>query len=137
MILLDTCVLSEALKPVPSARVLEWIASLPEERVFIPALVLAELCKGIERLDSGTKRSALRLWLEQLKARFAGRIVPWDEDCAETWGRLAAERERAGKTMLLMDSLIAAQAIRLNASLATRNAADYEGSGALLVNPWE
>lgn len=137
MILLDTCVISEALKPKPSPKVLEWIASLPEEAAGLSVLVLAELQKGVERLESGNKRSALRLWLEQLKSRFAGRILSWDGECAAVWGRLAAEREKAGRSMPLMDSLIAAQAIRLNAYVATRNSADYEGSGVLIVNPWE
>jgi len=136
VILLDTCVISEALRPKPSSQVMAWLESLPENRVFIPVIVLGELRKGVDRLDRGTRRAALDLWLEQLQERFRRRILDVDQETALSWGALNARLEREGHRMPAIDSLIAACALRHNALLATRNSADYAPSGVELVNPW-
>ncbi|TVQ21164.1 MAG: type II toxin-antitoxin system VapC family toxin [Spirochaetaceae bacterium] len=136
MILLDTCVISEAMRPDPSPQVMAWLDSIPENRVFLPVIVLGELRKGVDRLDRGTRRVALDLWLEQLRERFRRRILVVDEETALTWGFLNARLERKGQRMPAIDSLIAACALRHNALLATRNTADYAPGGVELVNPW-
>jgi toxin FitB len=136
VILLDTCVISEALRPFPSPEVLRWIESLPESSVAVPALVVGELQKGVESLAAGTKRDALRLWLEQFRSRFAERIVACDEETSIVWGALVARMERAGRPLPAIDSLLAATALRHAATLATRNTSDYEGTGVTVVNPW-
>jgi len=120
MILLDTCVISEVLKPHPSTAVLNWLDSLPEDRVYLPALVLGELQKGVESLPQGKKRSLLRLWLEQLCQRFQGRILDFDE------GKAPA-----------IDSQLAAQTLQHQGILATRNLKDFEFTGAQVLSPWE
>ena len=74
MIILDTCVLLESIKPAPEPRVMSWIESLPEHRVYLAAITIGELEKGVRLLDPGTKAQALRIWLEQLLDRFQGRI---------------------------------------------------------------
>ena len=136
MILLDSCVISEAMRPDPSSQVMVWLDSIPENRVFLPVIVLGELRKGVDRLDRGTRRVALDLWLEQLRERFRRRVLVVDEETALTWAVLNARLERKGQRMPAIDSLIAACALRHNALLATRNTADYAPSGIELVNPW-
>ncbi len=137
MIILDTCVISEALKPSPSAAVLNWIDTLPEERVYIPSLVLGELRKGIDLLPSGSKKQSFTLWLEQLQERFKGRILILDGETALVWATLSARLQKEGKPAPVVDSLIAAHALKHHALLATRNIQDYENSGIDLSNPWQ
>lgn len=137
MIILDTCVISETMRPRPSESVLEWIEGLPENEVYLPTLVLGELRHGIDRLDAGKKRVALDRWLEQLRVRFHRRILAIDEETALAWGALSARLETSGKPMPLMDSLIAAVAERHGAVLATRNTDDFAAAGIQTVNPWQ
>jgi len=137
VILLDTCVVSEALRPEPAQRVTAWIESLPEEQVYLPALVLGELEKGVRLLPRGSKRSALRLWLEQLRRRFNGKILSFDEETALWWGDLTARSQSAGWPLPVIDGLLAATALQHAALLATRNTDDFRGTGVELINPWE
>ncbi len=137
MIVLDTCVISEALRPEPNPRVMEWIDGLPEEQVYLPALVLGELEKGVELLPEGSKRTALRLWLEQLRQRFSGRILSFDEQTALRWGDLAARSQAAGRPLPVIDGMLAATALQYNALLASRCGDDFRGTGVEVLNPWE
>lgn len=137
MIVLDTCVISEALRPEPDPRVMAWIDSLPEQLVYLPALVLGELEKGVELLPEGSKRSALRLWLEQLRQRFSGRILSFDEETALRWGDLSARSQAAGRRLPVTDGQLAATALQHAALLATRNVDDFRGTGVEIINPWE
>lgn len=137
MIVLDTCVISEALRPKPDPRVMAWIDSLPEPLVYLPALVLGELEKGVELLPPGSKRSALRLWLEQLRQRFSGRILSFDEETALRWGDLSARSQAAGRRLPVTDGQLAATALQHAALLATRNVDDFRGTGVEIINPWE
>jgi toxin FitB len=137
MILLDTCVISEQLKPAPDPACIRWLDSVPEEAIYIPAFALGELKRGIERLEPGSKRNLLEIWLEQLNARFDGKIVGFDGQTALVWGTLSARLAASGTPMPLMDSLIAACALSAGATLATRNIADFARTGVQLLNPWE
>lgn len=137
MILLDSCVVSETLKPDPDEGVLAWLDSLDEEEVFLPALVLGELRKGVELLPDGNRRAALSLWLVQLEERFRGRVLAFDGTVAGRWGQLMARLKKAGTPMPLADSMIAAHALVPGAVLATRNLADFAVSGVVVLNPWD
>ncbi len=137
MIILDTCVVSEAIRPSPSRRVLAWLDQLPEDRAYLPSLVLGELQKAVALLDEGNKRSALQLWLEQLRERFRERILTFDEETAVRWAMLSARLERAGRPLPLIDSMLAATALRYSALFATRNTGDYDLTGVETVDPWE
>lgn len=137
MILLDTCVISEMLRPAPSPKVSAWMDSLPEEQVYIPSLVIGELEKGTELLPAGDKRAALRLWLEQLRRRFKGRILPFDEETAVVWGSVTARCRKSDRILPVIDSMLAATALQHSAVLTTRNTADYQDTGVEVVNPWE
>ncbi len=137
MILLDTCVISEMLRPEPSPNVSDWLESLPEEQVYLPALVIGELEKGVELQQDGATRSALRIWLEQLRHRFSGRIVDFDEQTALQWGGLTARCRKTGRKLPVIDSILAAGALQHAAVLATRNVQDFEGTGIEILNPWD
>ena len=136
MILLDTCVISEAIRPNPSDVVLDWLDGVPELNVYLPALVVGELQKGVELLPKGSKRTALRVWLEQMTERFSGRILSFDEETAKTWGSLTARMERSGRKLPAVDSMLAAVALHHSALLATRNITDYRDTGVEVINPW-
>ncbi len=137
MILLDTCVVSESLRPNPSSRVLEWVDGLPEYQVYLPSVVIGELQKGVALLPAGKKRTALQLWLVQLRERFKNRILYFDEETAVTWGILIAHLGKSGRKIPVIDSMLAAIALRNAALLATRNLNHYEGTGVELINPWK
>jgi predicted nucleic acid-binding protein len=135
--LLDTNVVSEPTKPKPDPGLTSWLASVDEDRLFISAVTLAEISFGIERRETGAGRTKLETWLHgDLKARFYGRILPVNEAVAETWGRLVAARAAAGRPIGLMDGFIAATALVHGLTLVTRNTADFENTGAPLLNPW-
>jgi toxin FitB len=136
MTVLDTCVLSESLKPDPDPRLFSWIDGLDEETVSLTAFTVGELEKGIGLLGPGKKRDALRVWLEQLRARFSGRILSFDEESAVLWGDMSARLAAEGRTAPAIDSLIASVVLRHEAVLATRKEGDFSFTGVRIVNPW-
>ena len=136
-LLLDTNVLSEVMRPVPDARVLEWLDKLDEDRSFISVVTIAEIRRGVALMDNGRKRDALAEWLARdLPQRFAQRVLPVDEAVALAWGDLMALAKRQGRGLTSMDGLIAATAIANELILATRNTKDFEGFGMELFDPW-
>ncbi len=136
MILLDTCVVSEAIRPNPEPAVLAWLETLDEKQVYLPSLVLGELRKGVELLGPGKKKEALSLWLEQLDQRFDRRIVNFDSVAAHRWGVLTSQAETSGTPLPVVDGQLAALASVTGAVFATRNTADFEATGIALFNPW-
>lgn len=137
MILLDTNVLSEALKPSPSAAVLHWLVAQESAAVFITAITQAEILYGIERMPVGKRRVRLVAGIERMFAEdFSGKIFPFDEDAARAFAGIVAKRESAGRPISQFDAMIAAIARSHGATLATRNAADFEDCGIPIVNPW-
>lgn len=135
--LLDTNVVSEWTKPQPNAGVVEWLAQVDEDEVFLSVVTFAELRHGIERLPAGARRRRLDEWLHgELPLRFEGRIVGVDGAIADEWGRLVARREARGRPIHAMDALIAATAQVHGLTLVTRNTADFQSSVKSLLNPW-
>lgn len=138
--LLDTNVLSELVRARPNAGLLAWLAERAgdETRLFVSALTLAEITLGVMRLDPGHRRFArLRTWADrELPARFAGRILAFDEQVARSWGAITAALPK-GVNVANMDSLIAATAVRHRLVLVTRNVADMRRFPDLPIeNPW-
>ena len=135
--LLDTNVVSEWSKPRPNPGVVEWLAEVDEDEVYLSVLAFAELRRGIERLPAGTRRERLDEWLRgELPQRFEARIVGVDGAIADEWGRLVAHREARGRAIQAMDALIAATAQVHGLTLVTRNTNDFQGSVKSLLNPW-
>lgn len=132
--LLDTNVVSELTRRTPDSRVYDWFHAVPNSALFLSVLALGEIRKGIEQLDAGPRQESLRLWLEQdLPWWFEDRILPVDAAVADRWGRLMAAM---GRTILAVDSLIAATALQHGLRLVTRNEADFQYPGLQVVNPW-
>ncbi len=136
-ILLDTCVISELVKPSPDARVLAWTGNTPEGSCFLSAITVGEVMGGVARLPAGKRRARLETWFEGLLVRYESRILAVDAAVAHQWGRLAGELARRGSSTSMADGLIAATAIRHSLRLATRNIADFKPFGVDLVDPWE
>lgn len=135
--MLDTCVISELVKPRPDENVVRWIDSVDERRLFLSVLTLGELEKGISKLQASQRKDDLREWLEHdLTARFEGRILSVDFAVAVAWGALQGEAERSGKKLPVIDSLLAATAEIHQLTIATRNVADFEGCSVAIFNPW-
>lgn len=135
--LLDTNVVSELVTKVPNPSVVRWIDALDPESVYLSAITIGEVRKGIEKLPQSARRERLQRWLsEGLLARFAGRILVMDVPVMLTWGELVGRHELSGRSLPAMDSMIAAQALHHQCTLVTRNCLDFEGLGILLANPW-
>jgi hypothetical protein len=135
--LLDTCVICEPGQKRPSARVMAWLDEQPEEMLYLSVLTLGEIRKGIARLPAGTKRRRLTQWLEHdLRERFAGRVLPVDEEAAELWGRLQAAAEARGRPLPTLDCQFAATAMAHGLTLVTRNTNDFDIAELERFDPW-
>lgn len=135
--LLDTNVVSEWVKPRPHPGVVAWLAEVDEDFVFLSAVTLAELHYGIERLATGNRRRRLDAWLRHdLVPRFEGRLLPVDTAIAAAWGRVVSRRDALGRPIGVMDAFIAATASVHGLALVTRNASDFDGIVANVINPW-
>jgi toxin FitB len=135
--LLDTNVLSELSKPSPDTRVEAWFDRAPEESLYVSVFTLGEIQSGIERLAEGAKRNNLLLWFGELQEAFFGNILPFDTDTALLWGRAHGRLLSSGRPVSLMDSLIAATALRHSMILVTRNRSDFAPIGVDIFDPWE
>ena len=137
-IVVDTCVVSEPAKPRPDENVCLWFLRQTPSTLFIASTVLAELAVGIFRLPPGARRSRHESWLADVaNADFAGRILPFDEAAALTYGRITALSYAQGRPPDLGDAQIAAVALLHDMAVATRDVAGFEPFGVPLVNPWE
>ena len=135
--LLDTNCVSEAVRIRPDARVAQWLDSTDEQLLYLSALTLGEIRKGIAVLTQGKRRAALEAWLEvNLKPRFAGRILPVDEAVAERWGWLDASLQQKGRPLPILDGLLAATALHYNLTTVTRNVSHFADAGVAVLNPW-
>ena len=137
MIVLDTNVISEGMRPRPDARVQAWIDAQPQEDLFLCAPVLAELFYGIERLPAGTRRNHLEQVVRQTEVTFGDRVLSFDRVAALEYGRLVGQRDRFGRATSTMDGLIAAIARANGAALATRDTDGFNGLDIDLINPFQ
>lgn len=137
MILLDTNVISELMRPRPDPGVERWIAAKMATDLYISAITEAELRYGVEILSTGQKRQQLQAALSgMLEEDFAGRILPFDSAAAIAYAAIAADRRRGARPISQMDAQIAAIARSIGAPLATRNVADFDNCGIVILNPW-
>ena len=134
--LLDTNIISNVTRPVPSAPLLEWMAGQLDEDLFISTLTVAEIRRGVLEMPSGKKRRALEDWFsgpEGPQALFAGRVLPFDEKAALVWARLMAEGSTTGRRRSALDMIIAAVAEANGCLIVTDNERDF--AGLEIVNP--
>ena len=135
--LLDTCVVSEYSKPLPAAKVLEWIDEQADYDLFISAITLGEIRKGVITLPHGRKRETLETFLKNTQEVFDGRILELSREVCLRWGALRGQMQLKGQSVAVVDAFLAATAIAHDLTLATRNVADFERTGISLFNPWE
>jgi predicted nucleic acid-binding protein len=129
--------ISEVVKKNPSESVIKWLEGQDEQTLFLSALTLGELPKGISKLPATKKRKALASWLENdLRQRFKRRILGITEEVALIWGRIQGETEKREERAPVIDSLIAATAIHHRLTIVTRNGTDMERCGAIVLNVW-
>jgi hypothetical protein len=131
-VLVDANVLSEATKPEPNPRVLEWLRRNERELVVDP-VVLGEVRFGILLLRAGSRRAGLERWFEDGIGRIE--CLPWDATVGLRWAQLLADLRRRGRPMSVKDSLIAATALAHDIALATLNRRDFEPARATLIDP--
>ncbi len=135
--LLDTCVISELIKPKPSPKVVKWISDIDETCLYISVLTIGEIHKGIEKLPESKKKNNLHKWVNfDLKERFDNKILSIDINIATTWGKVQAQSELIGQTLPSIDGLIACTGIVHDLTIATRNTKEMKVSGVSLLNPW-
>jgi len=138
VILLDTNVLSELMKPAPEPTVVQWLDAQLDSQVFLPAITKAEIELGIALLPNGKRKDTFTRLASALFDEFRNRILPFDAGAASYYANLVATARKTGRTISVEDAQIAAitQANRL--TLATRNTRDFEFiPDLLLINPWE
>ena len=136
--LLDTNVISELMKVRPARAVAAWIVATPEDLLHLSVITIGEIRKGIDLLDENEpKRGALQSWLDHdLRVRFAGRLLPFDEWVAERWGQIEAVAKRQRLTLPTIDAQLAATALHYGLTFVTRNTNDLRRTGVPLFNPW-
>lgn len=138
MIILDTNVVSELLRPAPEQRVVAWLAGLDGAGVYLTTITEAELRLGVAILPEGRRRDELAEMIDRIICEdFAGRILPFDSRAAEAFAAIAAARRAIGRPILHADCQIAAIARVHGASVATRNMPDFTDCGIDLINPWK
>jgi toxin FitB len=132
--LLNTNVISETRKSRPDAGVIAFLSAAGGEGLFLSVLTLGELRKGValKRRVDPEAATELAIWVEGIANNFADRILPIDSATALRWGELSA-----GRSLPVIDMLIAATALSRDLTLVTRNTRDFESSGALLLDPWQ
>lgn len=138
MIVLDTNVVSEALRERPNENVLAWLDRQEPSETCVTAITAAELLVGAERLPDGQRRDLLLQMIHRiLDVGYHGRIEPFDQAAAYEYATIRARRERDGRPIGIADAQIAAICTALGTGLATRNTKDFEGLGILLIDPWD
>jgi len=137
MILLDTNVVSEPLRPAPEARVIEWLDAQALETLYLSAMTVAELRAGVALLPAGKRRAALHENLEKnVLPLFLGRVLPFDLACTQAYAELLIKVRKAGSGIETADACIAAVAVANGLAVATRDTAPFEGAGLSVINPW-
>lgn len=137
MVLLDTNVVSELMKPRPEALVIGWFDRMAAFPMFISSVSEAELWAGVTVLPDGKrKQDLLRNIAEMLAEDFAGRALVFDSAAARQYGEIFAMRRKAGRPITQADCQIAAIAKAHNLRLATRNSPDFDMCGIEVFNPW-
>ena len=137
MIILDTNVVSELMKPQPDEAVVAWLAAQSRRELSTTTITKAEILYGVARLPDGRRKTALAADADRMfRDDFAGRILAFDDASTPRYAEVMITRRRAGKPMTTLDAQIAAIALANGAAVATRNIDDFDGCGVTLVNPW-
>lgn len=138
MIVLDTNVIAELMRPQPEPAVLAWADGLVPAEVGITAMNEAEILHGLIRLPEGRRKQALLdSWQALVPALLGDRVLSFHREAAHWYGEVLVRREQIGRPIATADAVIAATALAQGAQLATRNVSDFTGLGLDLINPWD
>ena len=135
--LIDTNVISESKRKTPDQNVISWLAGIDDNEAYISVVTIGEIKKGAEKRESAKERSDLFRFLDRMRTRFAGRILPLTEETFIVWGKLIADFEKRGKPRPALDSLLEATALEHDLVLVTRNVRNFKDSQVTILNPWE
>ena len=136
MIVVDTNVISELMRPAPNATVVRWARAHSHRDVYTTSVSLAEIRYGIERLDAGRRKQLFTSAADEIFATFAEYVLPFDRAAAVAYAAIVSARERTGLPIDGFDAQIAAICRTHSATLATRNVRDFAGTGIDIIDPW-
>ncbi|ODT80481.1 MAG: plasmid stability protein StbB [Pelagibacterium sp. SCN 64-44] len=136
MIVLDTNVVSEAMRPEPERAVRDWLDEQVAETLYISSVTVAELLFGIGALPDGRRKQKLTATLDGMLPLFAGRILAFDTNAARHYADLAVAARKAGKGFPTPDGYIAAIATAHGFTVATRDASAFNAAGIPVIDPW-
>lgn len=134
--LLDTCFLSELVKPAPDPGVTNWLANRLAAELYVSALTIGELHRGVAKMAESKRRNELTEWILSLESSLENQMLPFTHVTACIWAQMSAQSEAQGRPIAVIDSLIAATALESGLTLVTRNIKDFNSTGVDLVNPW-
>jgi predicted nucleic acid-binding protein len=137
MIVLDTNVVSEAMKPEPHPAVRAWLNDQAAQTLYLSSVTLAELLFGIAALPAGKRKDMLAKALDGLLGLFRDRVLPFDTDAARHYAKLAVMARAGGRGFPTPDGYIAAIAASRGFIVASRDTAPFEAAGVCVINPWE
>lgn len=137
MIVLDTNVVSEAMRAEPNAAVLAWLDEQPAETLYLSSVTVAELMFGIGALSSGRRKNTLSQALDGLLKLFGDRVLSFDTEAAIHYANLAVVARDAGKGFPTPDGYVAAIASAKGFAVATRDCSPFEAVGLSVINPWQ
>ena len=136
--LLDTNVPSEFSRDRPETRVVAWLKAQPPTILYLSAVTIGEIRKGLVVLPQGRRRTELEAWFHtDLLVWFRNRILPVTDSIADRWGVLEGQCQLKGTPLNTADGMIAATALEHDLTLVTRNVKDFAGLGVVLLNPWD
>ena len=137
MIVLDTNVVSEAMKPEPHPAVRAWLNDQAAETLYLSSVTLAELLFGIRALPAGKRKNMLAQALDGLMGLFGNRVLAFDTDAAQHYAELAVMAKAGGRGFPTPDGYIAAIAVSRGFIVASRDTVPYEAAGVAVINPWK
>ncbi len=136
MIIVDTNVASELMRPAPDQPVVRWVHAQRASDLFTTAITLAEIAYGVERLPDSRRKQLLRATASEVFVAFEDHVLPFDAPAAVQYASIVNARDQAGLPIDGFDAQIASICRAQGASLATRNLKEFEGTGVELIDPW-
>lgn len=137
MIILDTNIISEMMKNIPSPSVMSWIDQQQITQLFITSITIAEIYYGLRAIPETARQEKLQNAFEKaIQNAFKYRTLSFDDNAAHHYGNLMSQRKRTGRPLSILDGQIAAIALAENATIATRNTRDFNNCGLDVINPF-
>ena len=136
-VLLDICVLAELRNPQGNEAVKATVALIPDDDLYLSALIVGDIAGAIALLPNGRRKRALNDWLITLKSQFADRVLAVDFETAQVWGEIRGRVQQSGEALSTVTGLIAATALRHGLHIMTRYPTRFAATGVLIVDPWK